>query len=690
MALSNNFSRLIESMKSDSYNMNLEERRDSKQRKEDRAERREERRQDKFQDDEKDFKLNPFIDSLEALKNSIVADYNDAQQRQNPASNLAGAQTGKKYTTIFTRLIDRVAKLKAEAVYQREKDGKFLEVTKDLALINNFRNNYSDLYTDFTEASQSYRDEWAKESEKVIADIEYPTITKPLQDAETLFSDAKNEMVKVLDTMRLAAQQLASGSTGASGATGSTGSTIQGGLTSTIKERSGEAYSGKDGEVVKEVKKLIYEKFKKYDAVSGTSDWSKVYASYPKVSSTLRANTANVIKDVKNGLRKSYKELENDKTGNITPEFYTILLNYKETNESLGTNLKLVSFDSFIKKKLNEGFDVEAVKSGRNVPRGGTSGVGAKKDPVGEANPATPFKTKEEGNFFRVYVNEKDPEYAKKIQLDKSGEFNNKFIRKAFAQYGQQYLKEIKDGTYKISGETEVQVLSNDQIKKVYDYLKTEVQNNPMKWFSGFAGGSGEVKVEILPTGNTFYVQIDLEDANEALLLYSNYTASYFSNFNKGVSGYTRFDADLNIPQGKETDPSSWQIAFRDGQGTFSLKEVGKGTVAGKITGKEKQKQAATEEKMKRTYTDAQYQEMVSELLMNMKGINTAYEGGQVQKLFREKIKTQGDLNALNDAWGLKDGDTLKQWLYDDTLWPQVKKILKEKGLDVSMMAAGE
>jgi len=80
MALSNNFSRLIESMKSDSYNMNLEERRDSKQRKEDRAQRREERRQDKFQDDEKDFKLNPFIDSLEALKNSIVADYNDAQQ----------------------------------------------------------------------------------------------------------------------------------------------------------------------------------------------------------------------------------------------------------------------------------------------------------------------------------------------------------------------------------------------------------------------------------------------------------------------------------------------------------------------------------------------------------------------------------------------------------------------------------
>lgn len=449
MALSRNFSLLIESMKSDSYDYEIQERRDSEQRKEDKKERKEGRRREKFEDEEKDFKLNPFIDSLEALKNSIVADYNDAQQRQNPASNLAGAQTAKKYTVIFARLIDRIAKMKAEAVYQREKDGKFLEISKDLALINNFRNNYSDLYTDFTEASQSYRDEWAKESEKVIADIEYPTITKPLQDAEVLFADAKNEMVKVLDTINLAAQQVQVGGTGAStGATGASETKYE--LDETIKQRK-DVYSGKNGEIVKEVKKLIYEKFKKYDSVSGSKDWAIVYAKYPNVSSSLRENTANVIKDIKNGLRKDYSELKDDKSGDITPEFYSALKKYTEkASESLNLKSeKLISYDGFVKSSLIEAFDEDAVKTGRSS-RGGSSSGGSStrssKSGSGEKSttslPLSPFKNKEEGDVFRKWVNDNHKEWAEKNKLDASGDFKNSYIRKAVKEFGEKYSQE--------------------------------------------------------------------------------------------------------------------------------------------------------------------------------------------------------------------------------------------------------
>jgi hypothetical protein len=561
MALSRNFSLLIESMKSDSYDYEIQERRDSKQRKEDKEERKEGRRRERFEDEEKDFKLNPFIDSLEALKNSIVADYNDTQQRQNPASNLAGAKTAKKYTVIFARLIDRIAKMKAEAVYQREKDGKFLEVSKDLALINNFRNNYSDLYTDFTEASQSYRDEWAKESEKVIADIEYPTITKPLQDAEVLFADAKNEMVKVLDTINLAAQQVQVGGTGA--ATGETeASETKYELDETIKQRK-DVYSGKNGEIVKEVKKLIYEKFKKYDSVSGSKDWTIVYSKYPNVSSSLRENTANVIKDIKNGLRKDYSELKDDKSGDITPEFYSVLKKYTEkASESLNLKSeKLISYNSFVKSKLTEAFDEDAVKKGRSST-GGSSTAGNKSG-SGEKStsslPQSPFKNKEEGDAFRKWVNDNHKEWAEKNKLDASGDFKNSFIRKAVKEFGEKYsqgtgetAKAVGVDLKKEKSEEKTKQLTLTSIKKLLEKggKTTEIEADyDMKRVRGLAlDGFGIL-------GNNIYIN-----------LYQDFTC-YFEDgrdSNKKNGKWSTSDGALTIEVNdkKESGEGGWAAYY--------------------------------------------------------------------------------------------------------------------------------
>lgn len=52
-----------------------------------------------------------------------------------------------------------------------------------------------------------------------------------------------------------------------------------------------------------------------------------------------------------------------------------------------------------------------------------------------------PFKNREEGDKFRVWVNDNYPSYAKKIDLDRSGSFNNNFIKTAWKQYGKEYEK---------------------------------------------------------------------------------------------------------------------------------------------------------------------------------------------------------------------------------------------------------
>ena len=59
-------------------------------------------------------------------------------------------------------------------------------------------------------------------------------------------------------------------------------------------------------------------------------------------------------------------------------------------------------------------------------------------------NLTMPFKNKQEGDAFRQWVNNKYPEWAKKYKLDKSGSYKNSYIKRAFNQYGQEYLKGSK------------------------------------------------------------------------------------------------------------------------------------------------------------------------------------------------------------------------------------------------------
>ena len=60
--------------------------------------------------------------------------------------------------------------------------------------------------------------------------------------------------------------------------------------------------------------------------------------------------------------------------------------------------------------------------------------------------PATPFTNNTEGNAFRGWVNDNYPTYAREIDLDRTGAYDNTYIRKAYAKYGNEYQQSVTSG----------------------------------------------------------------------------------------------------------------------------------------------------------------------------------------------------------------------------------------------------
>ena len=63
-----------------------------------------------------------------------------------------------------------------------------------------------------------------------------------------------------------------------------------------------------------------------------------------------------------------------------------------------------------------------------------------------------PFTNSTSGNLFRAYINDTFPNYARQIDLDRTGSFNNSYIRRAWADYGQQYTDLINKSNYSQTG----------------------------------------------------------------------------------------------------------------------------------------------------------------------------------------------------------------------------------------------
>jgi flagellar biosynthesis GTPase FlhF len=109
--------------------------------------------------------------------------------------------------------------------------------------------------------------------------------------------------------------------------------------------------------------------------------------------------------------------------------------------ESASLSESLISYEDFMSpKKIKEGFDPEAFKKAAG---------GIKKPAAGGGGgaPATfdAFDSKEEGNKFRAWVNDKHPEWAKENSLDKEGSHTNSYIKKAWDTFKDEYEKREAD-----------------------------------------------------------------------------------------------------------------------------------------------------------------------------------------------------------------------------------------------------
>ena len=79
----------------------------------------------------------------------------------------------------------------------------------------------------------------------------------------------------------------------------------------------------------------------------------------------------------------------------------------------------------------------------------------------------TPFKTYAEGNHFRNWVNDNYPSWAKENELDRSGAFNNRYIKKAWAEFGNEYLSK-KPSAYGFKSKSPVYIKGD--AANVYNY----------------------------------------------------------------------------------------------------------------------------------------------------------------------------------------------------------------------------
>lgn len=132
----------------------------------------------------------------------------------------------------------------------------------------------------------------------------------------------------------------------------------------------------------------------------------------------------------------------------------------------IATGFGAVIYYGFIKKFDDglTGFQKLIVKKDANTTTGLTaSSVTVKTQPSGsnvmdstsnpnadlglitkENLPSTGFKSNAEGNAFRDWFNNNYPTTAKNLQLDRTGSYDNDFIRKAYSMYGTKYKDYLK------------------------------------------------------------------------------------------------------------------------------------------------------------------------------------------------------------------------------------------------------
>jgi hypothetical protein len=159
-------------------------------------------------------------------------------------------------------------------------------------------------------------------------------------------------------------------------------------------------------------------------------------------------------------------------------------------------------------KNAQAGSETDASPSPSNAPSSSSSSSGSSSN-------NTPFKNRTEGNAFRAWVNDNHSDYARSIDLDRTGPFNNPTIQKAWKQYGSAYSNRGATTQSTPANTTRtLQSIANDlRDGGLVQDVQIDTKNNRVRGFAydGFGFGSNNIYVNLYLDGTLYF-----EDGNDS------------------------------------------------------------------------------------------------------------------------------------------------------------------------------
>ena len=435
------------------------------------------------------FELKPYLKVLTVLRDQIIAERVGVLNASKNES--IGAKYARPILQDLDLLFQKIASLITYTKSIMEKENKKLEIDSDSKEIESLTKQYQDLQQGYMKAAKDWKSAREKELEEKPIDQENQEIENLIKKASDLFDEAKTIFVR--NTSNFATTSMTSSQKGDSKSDKESDKGQE--EVKDFKLKRSET-KGKIDERIRKIQNLYLEIFK------GTKvEETDIYKSAKKYGADGKwgPTTAKMIDQIKLGVKAlpDFKDKDLGGTDEINQNLIVALDTLKRkksgTNESIETTKFLKTFESFMKemKGINEADDLSAALDAmvtKTQPEKSSSGDGSKFDA---------FDSKEDGNKFRAWVNEKHPEWAKKNQLAKEGSHTNSYIKKAWNEFKDEYeKKEDKKEKTTESSAKEMAKKADDMLRnasiKIRDYYKNS--DNFKEWKSNniFKGGDNE------------------------------------------------------------------------------------------------------------------------------------------------------------------------------------------------------
>lgn len=271
------------------------------------------------------FKFNTFIDTVNILKNRIIALLTECDTVIKD-EDLGGSDIAKEYKKKFLDYLIRASSLLGNANIELKKN----KSTSDEKIISTFNESYKALLNDLTGANEKYEKAKNLAIEEKQKTLRYKDIATNINNGITAFNEAniiRAKYIKSSGTPKIVDKSVST----------TTKSTIK--IETPIKRWE----KGKpSNETVKKVQQLIYDKFKNNKVVSATALFQSFYNKGKGIDGYNGRTTSSLIILLKKGFGMK------DESSDITQDFIDSLNSLSESSISLN---KLPLFEKFLKDK---------------------------------------------------------------------------------------------------------------------------------------------------------------------------------------------------------------------------------------------------------------------------------------------------------------------------------------------------